>query len=222
MKLIRIGPDSWGFTRLSEDEVGLLRDIRGAADTAGCQEAENRIYQKPLVDGGDGDEEEFLSDWDDFVTESFREQFLSAVSVVEADLINVVREAEEEDAADDGDGDEHEGFEDFDEEFEPSLEEFVNPESQPYFRLEIPIAHTEEWFGALNQARLVLSARYRLHQGDDESIGVEWTEEGPAIVVKDDFTGESVEDRVDAHFKNQAYGFVQEWLISEVMSEGLS
>ena len=28
-------------------------------------------------------------------------------------------------------------------------------------------------------------------------------------------------ERVDAFMRNQAYGFIQEWLISEVMSEGL-
>ena len=34
----------------------------------------------------------------------------------------------------------------------------------------IPAAHVEDWYRAMNQARLMLSERHEAHRGDDEHI----------------------------------------------------
>ena len=94
---------------------------------------------------------------------------------------------------------------------------------EAYFSLQIPKAHAESWYGALNQARLVLAARFDLFDSNgDETVAISWEGERPTVMVDDSSQNpHPVEARVDAFLRNQAYGFIQEWLIAQVLSAEL-
>lgn len=200
MRLTNFSESTWGFAALAEHEAELLESIAPAADPAGCAGAQRRLYQPPMEDPSEEDES-FLGDWEDFVTAEFRGEFAAAVAVVEADLKKLkplVVDPEE------------------------MLEE-EQAEQGNAFSLEIPVAHAESWFSALNQARLVLADRYRLFNSEgEEAISVSWEDDRPVAAV-DAGAGNPhpPEERVHAYFKSQAFGFIQEWLVSNVLSRGL-
>ena len=86
-----------------------------------------------------------------------------------------------------------------------------------------PKAHAESWYGALNQARLVLATRFDLFDSNgDETVAISWEGERPTVMVDDSSQNpHPVETRINAFLRNQAYGFIQEWLIAQVLSAEL-
>ena len=204
MKLKNFGDGAWGFAVLAEHEAKLRESVPTAADPAGGAGAEQRLYQPPLDDPSEEDEP-FLDDWEEFVSAEFRGEFAAAVAVVGEDLKQLKQPAE---AA------------------EEMLESELDNEREErgiVYSLEIPVEHAESWFSALNQARLVLAARYGLFNSEgEEAISVSW-EGGHPVAAVDAGTDNPhpPEERVHAYFRSQAFGFIQEWLVSNVLSRGL-
>lgn len=201
MRLRDFNDDTWGFALLTELERELLAGLASAADTLGCKKAEHRLYQPP-IDNPSEEETSFLDDWEDFVTTGFRQEFADALAVVEADLQNCVPLDGNSDDIPDDEG-EH--------------------GDKAYFSLQIPKAHAESWYGALNQARLVLATRFDLFDSNgDETVAISWEGERPTVMVDDSSQNpHPVETRINAFLRNQAYSFIQEWLIAQVLSAEL-
>jgi len=224
LRLQLIEPDRWGFADLGEGELSILRDIAQAGDPSGCESAENRLFQRPFdhePKPGDIEEHQSLADWEDFVTDSFRDEFRESVAIVTSDLSEVQRI--EADATDE------------------------SVDASPTYVIELPQAHAERWFGALNQARLVLAERYRLFNSEGNSIfsfpeidGLpendddgdsndlapeEESDDRPLVYLRDDPEDLSIEfspqERFEAYLKSQMYAFIQEWLVEFILSKGL-
>jgi hypothetical protein len=117
-------------------------------------------------------------DWVEYVLPELRESFAENLSVVMADLATLTAEdpdGEEDSNGDDDEDDGEEGDEEEVDEIEAGDDRAEpgpvasGPQEQaaasaepvvPHFALTIPSDHAEAWFRAMNQARIVLSARY--------------------------------------------------------------
>jgi hypothetical protein len=156
MKIRRVKSKGLVFSRLPASHLRLLQQIPLHADPAGSPLAEERLYQSPVKTPLDDTEDELINDWNDHVLPDLRSDFALQIDCVTADLLKVRREYRPETSAEpalreagsDGDEDEEEDAEKEEEDTGDSYE------------LVIPFAHVESWYGALNQARLVMQARY--------------------------------------------------------------
>ncbi|MFV1995422.1 MAG: DUF2017 family protein [Verrucomicrobiales bacterium] len=73
--------------------------------------------------------------------------------------------------------------------------------SEEIFRLEIPVEHGDRWYGALNQARLVLAERFELPASEEEILGGEG----------------GVDERWLACAQSGIYAFIQSFLLEAVI-----
>ena len=119
-------------TGLAPVVAALLRRIPEAADTEGSPEAQARIHPPPAGPGLL--DPEWSAEWNEWVVPDLHGHFVSALEVVTRDLEQYLVEDEP------GQGG-------------------LGTET---FTLHLPMAHADDWLLALNQARLVLAARYQL------------------------------------------------------------
>ena len=153
MKIRRVPSRGLVISRLPASHLRLLQQIPLHADPAGSRGAEERLYQSPVKTPLDDTEDELVNDWNDHVLPDLRSDFARQIDCVTADLLTVRREyapATAETPA----VRENEPGEDEDED-----DEETQPPGDSY-ELVIPLDHVESWYGALNQARLVMQARY--------------------------------------------------------------
>ena len=80
--------------------------------------------------------------------------------------------------------------------------------AQSTLRLDVPIEHGTAWFSTLNQARILLDLKYRLHQPRDAG-----SEAG------DSTDGEAEPDpaRMLVMMRYELYAWLQEWLVRHVL-----
>lgn len=159
MRIHRLKSKGLVLSRMPEAQLRLLQQIPLHADPTGSFPAENRLYQSPVKTPLDDTEDELISDWQDHVLPDLRRDFARQIDCVADDLSRVRREPEPPPAAptalresgwdEDEDEDEHE--DDHDQEQDPPGAKYT---------LVIPLDHAEAWYGALNQARLVMQERY--------------------------------------------------------------
>jgi hypothetical protein len=76
------------------------------------------------------------------------------------------------------------------------------------FRLDIPIEHGQAWFSTLNQARLMLDLKHKLHVGDQPI-----TED----VINEIHSSGDNPARLFVLMRYEFYSWVQEWLVQHVL-----
>jgi hypothetical protein len=164
MRIRRVKSKGLVFSRLPASQVRLLQQIPVHADPAGSSGAEERLYQSPVRTVLDDTDDELVNDWNDHVLPDLRESFTRQLECVTEDLRAVRRErhlpppaaeAVRESSTTREDEHEHE-HEDEDEHEDEGL-----PAGEESYELVIPPEHIDAWYGALNQARLVMQERYK-------------------------------------------------------------
>lgn len=151
MRIRRLKSKGLVLSRLPAAQLRLLQQIPVHADPAGSPGAEERLYQSPVRTPLDDTEDELVNDWNDHILPDLRSDFARQLDCVTNDLRNVRRESppsapstvREDGPAEDAEDEEKE-----------------LPTTGETYQLVIPIDHVESWYGALNQARLVMQARY--------------------------------------------------------------
>lgn len=145
-------------SRLTSAQLRLLQQIPAHADPSGSLEAESRLFQNPIRSADDPEEDEITADWHEHVIPDLQTEFSRQLDCVSEDLRRARREkpaAEEavfpSHAKEEGSGEEN------------------RAESEPpgdFYEFAIPFDHVESWYGALNQARLVMQERYKFPEID--------------------------------------------------------
>ncbi|MCE9518077.1 MAG: DUF2017 family protein, partial [Verrucomicrobia bacterium] len=77
-----------------------------------------------------------------------------------------------------------------------------------FYRLDVPLAHGQAWFSTLNQARLLLDLKYKLHDAKDAPEEF--------IVQEQSGAGENPE-RLLVLMRYEFYAWIQEWLVRNVL-----
>lgn len=173
---------SWQLSEMEEVHLNLLRMAAEDASMTDCPEGRDRLFPSPISGESAKQEKDFLEDWKEYVQEEMETQFAQDVGIMLADLDAV----ELQDSSD--------------EELDDDL-----------YHVTVPLDHVNSWFSTLNQARLMLDARYRLHP-DDELLQFEMIED----LVEDD----ELRDRLEAFMRYEFYALIQEWLVQQVMMAG--
>ncbi len=170
MQLIKRPDGSIRLSRLNPWEVQTFRNLPDLADFSAAPAAEKRLLPSPAVEADLSPE--IAMDWVEYVVPELRESFAHNLETVMADLDRLVPEPVDQAVTGDGNPEraEESGSRDDDQEEEqqpsasgdqlPDSEETAAGGKLPYFALTIPPDHVEHWFRAMNQARLVLSARF--------------------------------------------------------------
>lgn len=133
-------------------EYNTFWELQSLADPADHLDAKNRLYPPPYLKSEAS--EETRNDWDEFVRTELELQLGASMTNVLADLDKAIHETtgettEDEDGEDDDEAEE---------------EESKAPPTRWTFT--IPAEHVEDWFRAMNAARLVMSQRYESHRTD--------------------------------------------------------
>ena len=131
------------FTRLNAWDVHTFRSLPRLADYGADRLSEERLL--PRLAPESELTPEMAMDWVEYVVPELRESFAGNLAVVLEDLAGL----EEEPGAAADPADQAEG-----------AAEGKEGKEQAFFALTIPAEHVEGWFRAMNQARLVLSARH--------------------------------------------------------------
>lgn len=162
MRIRRVPSKGLVLSRLPAAQLRLLTQIPVHADPSGSPDAEDRLYQSPVRTPLDDSEDELVDDWNDHVLPDLRSEFARQLECVQADLRTARREPPPQRSRPSTVQEEAPVDEDEEGEEEPNSGPDSPPEAVPpeTYELIIPHQHVESWFGALNQARLVMQARY--------------------------------------------------------------
>ena len=133
MKIRRVKSRGLVVSRLPAGQLRLLRQIVAHADPSGSAAAMERLTQTPVREPQDDVEDTIVADWQEHVIPELQLEFSRQLDLVSEDLEKVRRQNLEAD----GEG------------------------AGEMYEFTIPFDHVEQWYGALNQARLVMQARYR-------------------------------------------------------------
>ena len=176
MTLQRLPNGSVRISRVDEWHLQALRRIPLLADPGDDEKALRRVFPAPFVAGDASAEQQ--EDWVEFVQPEMQALFEESLSRVASDLKNATlsepeeQDEDEEDEPEEADGDldglaPNAGEEPADAgEDAPSKEE----DPGPMWEVTIPAGHVEDWYRAMNQARLVLSAAKEAHRRDNDYI----------------------------------------------------
>jgi hypothetical protein len=80
------------------------------------------------------------------------------------------------------------------------------------FALDLPLEHAQAWFSTLNQARLLMDCRFRLHDPANQAI----IESGDPSDADAEATARN-EQMLAAWFRYELYAAVQEWIVRNVL-----
>lgn len=169
----------WRISDLDEVHIQLIRQAADDASIGDSPEGRARLFPQPVSQKDEIREGEFLEDWNEFVTEDLETQFASDVGVVLSDLDNAVPQRSTKES------------------------------TKRSLRLDIPLEHASAWFSTLNQARLILDQKYKLHpdgDGDFEPVLREG-EEGDL----------DMHERLEVFMRYEFYAAMQEWLVRHTM-----
>jgi hypothetical protein len=134
-------------------ELWILHEIPKQADPTDAKEANQRLYPSPFSPDQDS-HGSTVEDWEEIIYPELKEEFQAAVKTVVHDLRRTRKLSQAENAAsrksDDG-------------EFDDELTELDTADDQEQeeplpdaYLIEIPHEHAQEWYSAMNQARLVM------------------------------------------------------------------
>jgi hypothetical protein len=147
--------DSWRLSDLDAFHLNLLRQVAEDA-TIGDDASHKRLFPSPIRMPENDEDDEFLSDWKDFVADELENQFAGDVGTVLSDLDNIRPHRSNKEVL------------------------------EPRHLLDVPLDHARAWFSALNQARLMLDQKYNLHPGGENEFRLFLSEqESGGVDVKD-------------------------------------
>ncbi len=174
------------FTQMHPLEANALLSIPQNADPTEIPEAEDRLYPRPLDESSRGDVDPIEAiateeDWKEFVVPELRELFDGSMERVKESLKQLGPASQEEM------GENEEDEEDDDTE---------KKSSHANFALKISTEIAEDWFRAMNQARLVMSQKSLWIDGKGNL-------HGPLI----------------SQIHYEIYAHIQGWLVEYVLSE---
>ena len=165
MRISLLPNGSVHLSQVNEWELRTLRSLPGIADPGDNEAALRRLYPAPFQAGEATQEQQ--EDWAEFVQPDLEQLFESSLERVSADVKQARLQPPPDTKAERNDGDS--GDKDHDEDgVEPETDDEVS--TAPRWEFTVPAAHAEDWFRAMNQARLMLSERHEAHRSDDEHI----------------------------------------------------
>jgi hypothetical protein len=141
MRIRRVKSRGLVVSRLPASQLRLLQQIPLHADPAGSPPAAERLYQSPVKQPLSDTDDELIQDWQDHVVPDLQDEFSRQLDCVTEDLRQVQRQHPPRAGA----------------LHEDEAGEAVEGET---YELTIPLDHVDAWYGALNQARLVMQSRY--------------------------------------------------------------
>lgn len=168
----------WRISDLDDTHLDLIRQAAEDASIGDSPEGRARLFPSPVPKKDQLREGEFLEDWGDFVADDLETQFAGDVGTVLADLDNAV----------------------------PQRSTKETPERR--LRLDVPLEHAQAWFSALNQARLMLDQKYKLHPENGDFVPVLKEEHGPGL---------DMQERLEVFMRYEFYAALQEWLVRHAM-----
>ena len=165
MKMRRIISKGLVLSGMPAAQLRMLEQVALHADPSGSPAASERLYQSPVKQPQNVTDEELVDDWQEFVMPDLRHEFTRQLDCVANDLSQAQRESTPSPPHDDSlregededDGESEEEFEDEDAATSPAAT----------YELIIPFDHIESWYGALNQARLVMQERYEFPETEN-------------------------------------------------------
>ena len=167
----------WRLSEMEKTHVEFLRLAAEDASMTDCPGGRERLLQPPLRGVEAEADPEFIKDWDEFVTPELEMKFAGDVGVFMSDLDSIKKMRRREPA-----------------------------DSQTY-RLDVPLDHAGAWFSTLNQARLLLDLKHKLHEPEDAP------EEN---VIQETFAPDAP-GRFLAMMRYEMFAWIQEWLVRNVM-----
>ena len=192
MKIRRIISKGLVLSGMPAAQLRMLEQVALHADPSGSPAASERLYQTPVKQPQHDADEELVEDWQEFVMPDLRQEFTRQLDCVANDLRQAQPESTpstldddsldndaldddpldddplDDDALDDDALDDDPLRED---EAKAGTEDDAAPAAT--YELIIPFDHIESWYGALNQARLVLQARYEFPETENLAAMVE-------------------------------------------------
>ena len=182
MRLTRTPDGAVHVSQINEWELRTLRSLPGIADPGDDEAALRRLYPAPFQPGEATEENQ--DDWAELVQPELEQLFESSLERVADDVKTASLEPPSpEGSQDDEEDEEPDGLDDDDEDEDgevapeescgetEDLEEPPGLTEQPLrWEFTIPAAHVEDWYRAMNQARLMLSTKHEAHRRDDEHI----------------------------------------------------
>ncbi len=181
MKMRRIISKGLVLSGMPAAQLRMLEQVALHADPSGSPAASERLYQSPVKQPQNVTDEELVDDWQEFVMPDLRHEFTRQLDCVANDLSQAQRESTPSPLHDDSLHDDslHDDSlrEDEDEDEGESEEEFEDEDAATSpaatYELIIPFDHIESWYGALNQARLVMQERYEFPETENLEAMVE-------------------------------------------------
>jgi hypothetical protein len=172
MRLLVLPTGDICFTNLHPLEAGALLAIPHHADATDSPGVEDRLYPPLTAKPEEAEHDPFETardqeDWEEFVVPELRELFEGSVARVRETLKQLtpapydasVDDDDDEDEDDDDDADEGTCEEDMDSSHSIQEEPPSEKHEYPTFRLTIPREQAEDWFRAMNQARLLMAQK---------------------------------------------------------------
>jgi len=177
------------FTQMHPLEANALLSIPQNADPTEIPEAEDRLYPRPLDESSRGDVDPIEAivteeDWKEYVVPELRELFDGSMERVKESLKQLGPAPQEK-------------LDDDDEDDEDDEDDDAEKKSSPAnFALKISTEIAEDWYRAMNQARLVMSQKSLWIDGKGNL-------HGPLI----------------SQIHYEIYAHIQGWLVEYVLSE---
>jgi hypothetical protein len=168
----------WRLAEMQEIHLDFLRMAADDASMGDCPGGRERLFPPPLTGKDELLDEEFNDDWKDLIAPELEVQFAGAVGTLLSDLDSLQRVKKTGSAA------------------------------VKLYRLDVPLAHGQAWFSALNQARILLDLKYKLHDPKDAP-------EEPALREESGETDAAA--RLLVLMRYEFYAWIQEWLVRNVL-----
>ena len=187
MRLSRLPDGSVHLSQMEEWHLRTLRSLPGLADPGDDESALRRLYPAPFEAGETTEEQK--EDWAELVQPELEQLFETSLERVSADVKNAQLELRPPPPPREETDDEEEdaGIEKPPAVRAPEAAARKRPrsprpaairppekseplDSPPRWELAIPAAHVEDWYRAMNQARLILAETHNAHRTDDEHI----------------------------------------------------
>lgn len=172
-------PPRWRITEMQEIHLEFLRLAAEDASMNDCPGGRERLYPPPVSSHDLADEEELVEDWKEFVTSEMEIKFAGDVGMFLSDL---------DDAK--------------------PVRRISDEERPQQYRLDIPLEHGMAWFSTLNQARLLLDLKFKLHAPPDDPA---------SSAVQEQATAEDDTVRLLVLMRYEFYAWIQEWLVRHAL-----
>ncbi|MBP9224337.1 MAG: hypothetical protein KBF76_10740 [Verrucomicrobiales bacterium] len=197
---------SWILDALSPAEWHLLSELPAIAAGIEFQDStRDRLFPSPLAPDvvADANTIEQIEDWDELIRPELEETFASARHIVEEDLKRF-RQMPAADLATEIHF--HGEVEEYDDEFREEME-FIPSDETDFYRVEVPLEHTEAWYSTLNQARILMNEEFNIANSEERFIarsgGIEGLDEVLMVLIA----------------QYELYSVVQSILVENIMSD---